>query len=67
MDDSLETRDMTLREMIEAMEGPDEEVFRWYQDSVVIPSKGWHQPTVTMRVTLGQARRELGIDRKDSK
>lgn len=55
-----ETRDVTLREMVEAMGHlPDDTVFRWYQDSVVIPDRGWHQPTVTMRITLGQLRREL--------
>lgn len=55
-----ETRDVTLREMVEAMgQLPDDTVFRWYQDSVVIPDRGWHQPTVTMRITLGQLRREL--------
>jgi hypothetical protein len=55
-----ETRDVSLTEMLAAMTHlPDETVFRWYQDSVVIPSRGWHQPTVTMRLTLGQLRREL--------
>lgn len=55
-----ETRDVTLREMVEAMGHlPDDTVFRWYQDSVVIPDRGWHQPTLTMRITLGQLRREL--------
>ncbi len=60
--DGLESRDVTLREMVEAMASlPDEAVFRWYQDSVVVPELGWHRPTVTMRITMGAIRRELGI------
>ncbi len=58
----LETREVSLRELVEQMAHvPDDETFRWYQDSKLIPSGGWHQPTVTYRVTMGQARRELGI------
>ncbi len=54
------THHVTLKQMLEAMSHyPDETVFRWYQDSEVIPSKGWHQPTTTLVVTMGQVRQEL--------
>lgn len=57
-----ETKTVTLAELVSAMSHlPDDAVFRWFQDSAVIPSKGWHQATVTYRVTLGRVRKELGL------
>lgn len=59
-DERLETRECTLRELVEAMhEAPDDTVFRWFQASVP-GERGWPTPTITYRVTLGQVRRELG-------
>lgn len=61
-EEHLPVVECTLREMVEAMgHYRDDETFRWYQDSKLIPSGGWHEPTVTYRVTMGQVRRELGI------
>jgi len=58
----METKTTTLKELVAAMSHlPDDAVFRWFQDSVVIPDKGWHQATVTYHVTMGQARKELGL------
>jgi len=48
--------------MVEAMSHlPDDAPFRWYQDSVVVPSRGWHQATDALVVTMGQVRKELGV------
>ena len=56
------TRDASLIEMVQAMSHlPDETVFRWYQCSEVDPSRGSHEPGDTLRVTLGQIRRDLGL------
>lgn len=53
-----ETRDVSLREMIDAMEKePDDATFRWFQTTVF--SDGKAQPGPTLRVTMGQARKEM--------
>ncbi len=52
-------RDVSLREMLEAMSAiSDDETFRWYQTSVVGPG-GVPEATDTLRVSMGQARREV--------
>lgn len=52
-------RDVTLREMLEAMSGySDDETFRWYQTSIV-NSRGEPDATDLLRVSIGQARREV--------
>lgn len=52
-------RDVTLREMLEAMASyRDEETFRWFQTSV-LNSRGEPTATDTLRVSMGQARREV--------
>ncbi len=52
-------RDVTLREMLEAMSAySDDETFRWYQTSTV-NARGEPQATDTLRVSMGQARREV--------
>lgn len=52
-------RDVTLREMLAAMSSyPDDETFRWFQTSV-LNARGEPQATDTLRVSMGQARREL--------
>ena len=57
----IETRTCTLREMVEAMSRwPDDTVFRWFQTSCV-NEKGGTDPTEMLKVTLGQARIDLGI------
>lgn len=54
------TRDVTLRELIEAMsQSEDDEVFRWFQISYV-DSSGVPAPGDTLRLTIGQVRREMG-------
>jgi hypothetical protein len=52
-------RDVTLREMLEAMSSyKDDETFRWFQTSV---TNGRGEPTATdtLRVSMGQARSEV--------
>jgi hypothetical protein len=52
-------RDVSLREMLEAMARyRDDETFRWFQTSIVNGS-GDPQATDTLRVSMGQARREV--------
>ena len=52
-------RDVSLREMLEAMSHyRDDETFRWYQTSR-LNARGEHEPTDTLRVSMGQARREV--------
>jgi hypothetical protein len=52
-------RDVTLSEMLEAMSHyRDDETFRWYQTSV-LNARGEPQATDTLRVSMGQARREV--------
>lgn len=52
-------RDVTLREMLEAMTHVrDDETFRWYQTSVVGPG-GVPQATDTLRVSMRQVRQEV--------
>lgn len=54
-----DVKDVSLREIVQAMaKSPDSEVFRWFQDSYV-GSDGRIQAGVTMRLTLGQLRKEL--------
>lgn len=61
MDGRPAHKDVTLREMIEAMAASkDDETFRWYQTSKV-GSNGVPQPGPTLRVSMGQAREELGF------
>jgi hypothetical protein len=36
----------------------DDETFRWYQTSR-LNARGEHEPTDTLRVSMGQARREV--------
>ena len=52
-------RDVSLREMLEAMAHyRDDETFRWFQTSIV-SSRGEAQATDTLRVSMGQARSEV--------
>lgn len=52
-------RNVTLREMLEAMPHyRDDETFRWFQTSI-LNSRGESQATDTLRVTMGQARSEV--------
>ena len=52
-------RDVTLREMLEAMAHyRDEETFRWFQTSMV-GARGEAQAADTLHVSMGQARREV--------
>lgn len=52
-------RDVTLRELLEAMvKFRDDETFRWFQLSVV-GANGVPQATDTLRVSMGQARLEV--------
>ena len=52
-------RDVTLREMLEAMAHyRDDETFRWFQTSIV-NARGEPQATDTLRVSMGQVRREV--------
>jgi len=54
-------RDVTLREMIEAMAAlPDDAVFRWFQTSRPDPEITAEAGEL-LRVTMGQVRRELGL------
>jgi hypothetical protein len=51
--------DVTLRQMLEAMSHyRDDETFRWFQTSVV-GADGQTIATDTLRVSMGQARREI--------
>ncbi len=62
---SLETKEVSLRELVAAMaKSKDEDTFRWFQDSV-INARGEPQATVTYRVTMGQVRQELGMSPAD--
>jgi hypothetical protein len=52
-------RDVTLREMLEAMSSHrDDETFRWFQTSAV-NDRGEPTATDTLRVSMGQARTEV--------
>lgn len=52
-------RDVSLREMLEAMSNyRDDETFRWFQTSV-LNARGEPQATDTLRLLMGQARREV--------
>jgi dihydroorotate dehydrogenase len=52
-------RDVSLHEMLEAMAHlKDEETFRWFQTSIV-GQGGVPQAADTLRVSMGQARREV--------
>ena len=52
-------RDVSLRELLEEMTRyRDEETFRWFQTSMV-GAGGVTQATDTLRVSMGQARREV--------
>jgi hypothetical protein len=52
-------RDVSLREMLEVMSHyRDDEPFRWYQTSI-LNARGEPQPTDTLCVSMGQARREV--------
>lgn len=51
----------SLRKMIHAMDHlDDDQPFRWFQDSYVAQDGSVHAST-TYLVTMGQARRELGL------
>lgn len=51
--------DVTLRQMLEAMSHyRDDETFRWFQTSV-LNTQGEPTATDTLRVSIGQARREV--------
>jgi hypothetical protein len=51
--------DVSLREMLEAMSNyRDDETFRWFQTSK-IDADGVPQATDTLRISMGQARREV--------
>lgn len=57
-------RDVTLAEMLNAMNHLDDDAtFRWFQDSYVSPD-GSVQPGRLYRVSMGQARRDLGVVRR---
>jgi hypothetical protein len=61
--DNLITRDVTLREMLDATAYySDDEVFRWFQASYV-SGDGKIHPHETLRLTIGQVRREIGWTR----
>jgi hypothetical protein len=52
-------RDVTLREMLEAMGAyRDDETFRWFQTSVV-NDRGEPEATNMLHVSMGQARLEV--------
>lgn len=52
-------RDVSLREMLEAMSHyRDDETFRWYQTSK-INARGEPDATDILRVSMGQARQEV--------
>lgn len=52
-------RDVSLRELLEAMAHfRDDETFRWFQTSTV-DARGVPQAVDTLRVSMGQARREV--------
>ena len=52
-------RDVTLGEMLEAMAHMrDDDTFRWFQTSIV-NARGEPQATDTLRVTMGQARKDV--------
>lgn len=52
-------RNVSLRELLEAMAHiHDDETFRWFQTSVTGPG-GIAVATDTLRVSMGQARREV--------
>jgi hypothetical protein len=52
---------ITLKQLVEAMARlRDDEPFRWFQKSHVGVA-GWAEPDETLVVTMGQARKELGI------
>lgn len=52
-------RDVSLREMLEAMNHyRDDETFRW-----ILNARGEPQATDTLRVSMGQARREVMNER----
>lgn len=56
-----ETKVVTLREMIDAMSHcRDDETFRWLQTSYVGGDSQIHAGP-TLRVTMAQARRDVGI------
>ncbi len=53
------TRDVTLRELLEAMASyPDDATFRWFQTSTV-NTRGEPEATDSFRVSMGQARKEV--------
>lgn len=63
----LPIRDVTLRELLEATSSPpvekmsryrDDETFRWFQASTT-DAGGVPQAADTLRVSMGQARREV--------
>ena len=57
--DDVVTREVSLKEMVEAMsKEPDETTFRWFQTSY-IGDRGQICAGDTLRVTMAQARREL--------
>lgn len=59
--DGLETRRVSLRELIEAMAHvPDDEIFRWFQGST-LGGEGTTQATVTYCVTMKDARTAVGL------
>lgn len=52
-------RDVSLREMLVAMSAQDDcATFRWFQASVV-NAQGVPEATETLRVSMGQVRREV--------
>lgn len=53
------TCDVSLRQLLEAMASyGDDETFRWFQTSV-LNARGEPVATETLRVSMGQARREV--------
>ena len=59
------SKEISLQELVEKLAYlRDDETFRWWQDSAVAPDGSVHA-TDTYRVTMGQARRELGMSHPD--
>lgn len=62
--DDVETRIVSLKEMVEAMgASSDDDTFRWFQTSYAQPDGSIHHKE-TLRVTMRQARAELDVVKK---
>ena len=55
-------KDVTLRELLAAMHKyKDDETFRYFHSSIIHPATGALISMTTLRVSIGQARKELGL------